>query len=1300
MRKITVFLFIILMLTDLWAQSGKQYRRYNIMNKNLVSTVYTNGGVIGHPVDKGPRGAWLNDNNGYLGDVSPFVGAEIPYKVNPDSTFYFHSVTYCLADKRPNRQENSSTGDFWGFEPKRGYFDETKEGPAVALFTNPSTWPQQWPDRMDDVVDPGWSGKWNGYFGKGISNATEETYFAMDDNADAEFNFAANNKYRFDFKPDSLNTARSGMALEMKVRALQWRQFLAQDCIFWLYEITNEGTTDYNKTTFGMLVGTYIGVTSTEDVKEYDDDWSFFDAELDITYTGDFPDNNVRNPLWDGPVGMVGYAFLESPGNAFDGIDNDNDADQNGVFTNASFFAPADFDSILIKLNDKVVLIDKNFNRTLVTITAETTLVSMGKSFHIIPGVTKLVEGNVVLDKNNRQIVNRNAIDGIDNDLDGLIDENYFLHYRQRRQDPATGQILIDKLRPLRFVNYKSGQGMNDNMIDESRSDGIDNNDDWNSETDDVGLDGVADTGDRGENDGIPTSGTGTGLPGEPNIDITDVRESDQIGLTSFDYFTNAQAPTTLLTDDEVWWTRVEPGDFDVPSSIVNNEPVQGEDGDFFYASGYFPLLAKRTERFSLALVYGGGLGGRDADKESLLKNRTTVQEIYDSNYQFPKEPDTPNLSVEVGDGKVVLYWDRISESSFDPVLREYDFEGYRLYKSTDANFEDAFTVTDADGRARGYKPIQQWDLVNDIKGIFVGSADLMNSANGYSWNLGSDTGLRHYYIDTDVENGRSYYYALTAYDRGEAERDIFPSESPFLVTVLPSGIVETGQNTVKVTPGTNVAGYTAPSMEGDLDHLAGPSNGKVSYMVVDEKALNNNSYMVEFLDTSTDGLDNDGDWNILTDDLNGNGKPDSNEPRMDKNDPDEFWPVKTSYYTVRDMSDYSEEVFVDDTIFVELSRQNLAPESIVIKKMDGTVLSPIAYEIKYASGEIRPNPDDPNSEMAPNTNYIIEYQYYPVFKSVNIGEIQTDQADEVVFDTDIFDGVQLSFINYSAINLIASQSGWNVPQAYTFTLGAEGIDFTGDAKPDLIGRRTPHNFKLIFSDSVVYNSLDTTVFGVNLQSYPMNFKIMNTTLNKQVEYVYGPFSPSISPEGFYKLSPKDLLLFFEAGPESKNYFTYLLEIGAIKGQPSTTLMTTGTGVELALNSTLPFRTGDKFTFTAEKPVIDVVKAKAELSQIKVVPNPYVVAHEHEAPLPPLITSGRGERKVTFTHLPTGSKITIFTARGEHVVTINPDSQSSFNGTADWNLKNKENLDIAYGVYFYVVESPIGEKRGKLAIIK
>ena len=59
--------------------------------------------------------------------------------------------------------------------------------------------------------------------------------------------------------------------------------FLAQDVLFWLYNIKNDGTEIYDQATFGLLVGTYVGV----EAPEYNDDASFLIRE-NITYTWDF----------------------------------------------------------------------------------------------------------------------------------------------------------------------------------------------------------------------------------------------------------------------------------------------------------------------------------------------------------------------------------------------------------------------------------------------------------------------------------------------------------------------------------------------------------------------------------------------------------------------------------------------------------------------------------------------------------------------------------------------------------------------------------------------------------------------------------------------------------------------------------------------------------------------------------------------------------------------------------------------------------------------------------------------------
>ncbi|MDZ7763000.1 MAG: hypothetical protein U5K00_01045 [Melioribacteraceae bacterium] len=129
-----------------------------------------------------------------------------------------------------------------------------------------------------------------------------------------------------------------------------------------------------------------------------------------------------------------------------------------------------------------------------------------------------------------------------------------------------------------------------------------------------------------------------------------------------------------------------------------------------------------------------------------------------------------------------------------------------------------------------------------------------------------------------------------------------------------------------------------------------------------------------------------------------------------------------------------------------------------------------------------------------------------------------------------------------------------------------------------------------------------------------------------------------------------------------------------------------------------PFLSSDVFEFIAKAPSVNKDQAKVDMEKIKVVPNPYVATARWEPKNP--FTSGRGPREIHFTHLPTECTIRIFTVSGELVKTI--DHRSELNdGTADWDLLSKDNLQISYGVYVYHVEAPgIGEKIGKFAIIK
>jgi hypothetical protein len=1270
------------------AQSGAEFRRSGIMDGNLVKTVYGNWGVIGQPAIRGNRGAWVHPNNGYIGDVSIMVGAEVTVGAT-----MFHSVVVCPVDRPTSGgQEESPSGKRWSFEPVAGYLNAAQQ--EVAISNNSNSWPKFWPDRLDDALSPGWPGSWNGFFGRDQFNADLETYFVMDDQNDEEFNFATFNRFRVDFKPDAANPARNGLGLEVKVRALQWNDVLAQDCIFWLYEVTNKGTTNYNRVVFGELVGTYVGTTSTNDApQEYDDDWSFFDVERDLTYTGDFDNNVSRNPLWVGDVGMVGYAFLESPGNPFDGIDNDGDADDYpGVPATAPFFRASDFDSVLITAGKRVVLIsnDGKFTRSVVTVPNDTvTFTTQGKKIFVRPGVTKLIEGNTFRPPGQfREIVNPNAYDGVDNDLDGLIDENSQLHYRQVRRDQL-GNVLFDKLNPLRYKDYVNDRGLRDPMLDEARDDGVDNDNDWEAEFDDVGLDGKPETGDSGEGDGSPTSGRGTNLPGEPHIDKTDIDESDQIGLASFEYFAPANAFS--IKDDENLWSRLAPGFFDVPPSIVNNQPISGEDGDFIFGAGYFPLPAGQTRNFSLALVYG-------VDLNDLLKNLETVRKIYNSNYQFPQAPRKPVVKAFADDGKVTLYWDSKAEESIDPVTREKDFEGYKIYRATDPEFNDARVITNADGTLEQLASIAQFDLVNGIIGYFQAQGSLYQDLRGLSFFLGRDTGLQHSFVDDEVENGRTYYYAVVAYDRGDPNKDIFPKENTRVIRRLETGKLITDVNTVIVTPRAKVAGYVHPEGSVPLTPITKIATGDVHYQVLDEQVITGHTYTLEFYDTSNDGIDNNNNWNILTDDLGsdglpntkdadgseGNGKPDIGEPNLDHRDPKELFEKLTTLYSVKDVTGIEEAVFPNDTLFVDLSHQHIVSGSLTLRGPSGALIPVENYVVRYDAGKIKAA----RSGLLPAGQYAVAYQYYPVFRSKNINAIQrpiTGSSSEVLVDTDNFDGLNLSFRNETQIVKIDSKSKFNrVVQPFFFSFAPLDVELDGQT---IRGFRNASDYRIVFSDNIV----DTSSTLLGAIPYAVNYRIFNITENRYIDFLVLDFDGNGTT-----ISTFDEIVFVEPGVNNLPTVTWDLQFAAAENKT----LKFGAGDTLQVLTTKPFRRGDVFEFSPSKPTVNRDRARAELSEIRVVPNPYVVASTHEPPLPAGVTSGRGERRITFTHVPAGATIHIFTARGELVRTLTHDADIQ-GGSVMWNLKSFENLDIAPGIYFYVVDAKeVGQKKGKIAIIK
>ena len=130
-------------------------------------------------------------------------------------------------------------------------------------------------------------------------------------------------------------------------------------------------------------------------------------------------------------------------------------------------------------------------------------------------------------------------------------------------------------------------------------------------------------------------------------------------------------------------------------------------------------------------------------------------------------------------------------------------------------------------------------------------------------------------------------------------------------------------------------------------------------------------------------------------------------------------------------------------------------------------------------------------------------------------------------------------------------------------------------------------------------------------------------------------------------------------------------------------------GQIVAIKTNRAFVASDTFQINFDLPSFRPT-TEAELSEVRVVPNPYVVNAAWE--------TARNVRRMQFMFLPPVCDILVYTIRGELVTTIN---HTDGTGSENWNITSDSNQDLAFGVYIYIVQTPDGKEHvGKFALIK
>lgn len=180
--------------------------------------------------------------------------------------------------------------------------------------------------------------------------------------------------------------------------------------------------------------------------------------------------------------------------------------------------------------------------------------------------------------------------------------------------------------------------------------------------------------------------------------------------------------------------------------------------------------------------VYGDGDGHLDVYEDTYSNFQRGIQ---DSNgvidrYILPSAPPSPNLLVVPEDRMVTLYWDNLPENFEDPITKEKDFEGYRIYSAPKtSNSTDDMTL------------LAQFDINDSL-------------AYGYNTDFSvircdtiiNNKQYNYRFVNDNLHNGwpGKYFYSVTSFDHGNPENNLPSLESSLFENITYAVVGKTPQ--------------------------------------------------------------------------------------------------------------------------------------------------------------------------------------------------------------------------------------------------------------------------------------------------------------------------------------------------------------------------------------------------------------------------------------------------------------------------------------------------------------------------
>lgn len=754
---------------------------------------------------------------------------------------------------------------------------------------------------------------------------------------------------------------------------------------------------------------------------------------------------------------------------------------------------------------------------------------------------------------------------------------------------------------------------------------------------------------------------------------------------------------------------------------------IQPKDQRIIHGSGPFILKSGETQEVWMGFASGMGnsqaLGGSPVPSGGFFNRNSgasgsainvmyttdlAMQQAFNAALSAPVPPETPVVVVSSQDNKVVLTWDNRSEFSRDSYgdsnkldikttnnynknWVQYDFQGYRVYKSLT-------------GLSGSFTKVAEYDLIDNVT---TENDTLSDGKVLYDVHFGSNTGLKHYYEDTDVINGRRYYYSVTAYDYQPLIRSS--------VTGVPTGFPRSLENSItgktnlrSVVPMPPVAGSKEDARANDtLTLINGYGNPRLITRVINPDSIKNREFYIEFFKVP-DSVDS----KPLIADFKGQmafqliDKNTSEVVKFDnyRDDPRTF----VDYDNNGVYNDGIDAIYDDSKFSLAILAQDIQGNNV---ESSNTKTLPIINGV----------------ELKISTEVI---GIKAIYEIANSGGILTAPKD-VYYSNNTTANFQINVMTTTAPASAADKgiTGRNWLNTYnnpSFTSDYEirFVSGANDSSNVYFARPTQYQTSQFHTSNCLKSprkapfqiwSIGLTPNNPSDDRRLMVRAVVNTPPSNNINALFEfsnlcGTSDSVYSERIFIVDSayNDTVTTFGAISSSLVKVTNLLikKVDGTKEAPPA-------GTIIRIVTYKPIQTGDRYLFkTTANTAFNKKLAKKALNDIKVVPNPYygrVLEYQ----------SSLFDKKVKFVGLPRECTIYIFTVSGDLIRTIrhndattnnrinynpldlNAAPKADYTSIEEWDLRNQKGTFVASGMYVAFIDAKgVGTKTVKFAIIQ